>query len=995
MIIHALKLRQTEGENLHILNSGLQAVQSSDMHLLRSMSRTLHQMLSSEKTLAAPLPLTVNADLPGRGSLSALLVESPEDLRESVKSITLGNDAPEIIGADLMLLSFEELLEAGNDYERIALEMAAFTDAGNSHHGLIAALARLDGFVGKIGRGADADTTLGRMKTRMESLKTERAAAIAALEQAAKLAQPLNENRELVRQCLLRKQTAEKMRCACIANLVNRIQEQCAFIEAQIAEKSGKPCLDPGQAADIQRAENLYETCRMQIEKTQKELQVVLKELEGLKDTASPAADNVLTHMEVLELLQHKIQHSHGRSTEFNARLDEVNNQINALDTHIAETQNYLATLPDFSRIAPNPIDWLNQLARSFKTALTTRDGEEEARDAMRAELADLRVEIAGDAAIFEGSGNFAEELIIHQNKRKQWDTRSTQIEEQVRENRSLRDELAESIPGHLALSLGCGVFLILLLGAYFGSQKTPILYTCGFLLPSTVFFTVQLLATRNKVARLTRSIAEGQAELDIISEESKGDVSQVDRLMTRADCRSVRELEARYDRYRELRAQLTALEEKYTQQEENLLESEERIPKLFERVRSTLEQVDEVPRNEDDVEGAVGRAIAKYQVYRETKRRLADLRNQHQGLLSRKRFLEKELAAVREGLPEAEQQARAFMREQGFVEEADHRDISAALAAFYRFMDVNEKDSGRRSAITRTRQSLEARLTEEQEALEEHKQAFDTLLRNAGFETLEQARSAANNTMTLRDLEHEKERLEHERETLLQGRPLESWLKSAGDAPLSDSTDVEYYNRKIAEIEQESETSFTQYNRLHQERSRILGAHRTINEIEEDLAALEKQMGLLRGDVSAAAHAVALTEDSLHAWRTQYGEAISERASQLLEMLGLSALLQLDLDPNNVPSIQVITDDGQDSLPGALVNLSLRLAAHELLICPDSPRPLIVDAILPGDNLPVAPEKLLDILGECAQKRQVILMFDAESMVSAVVKKQIPLLRL
>ena len=81
--------------------------------------------------------------------------------------------------------------------------------------------------------------------------------------------------------------------------------------------------------------------------------------------------------------------------------------------------------------------------------------------------------------------------------------------------------------------------------------------------------------------------------------------------------------------------------------------------------------------------------------------------------------------------------------------------------------------------------------------------------------------------------------------------------------------------------------------------------------------------------------------------------------------------------------------------LPGSLVNLSLRLAAHELLICADTPRPLIVDAILPGDNLPVAPERLLDILGECAQKRQVMLMFDAESMASAIAKKQIPLLRL
>jgi len=168
--------------------------------------------------------------------------------------------------------------------------------------------------------------------------------------------------------------------------------------------------------------------------------------------------------------LQRKLQGGQGRITEFNARLDEVNNQIAALDGHIAETQQQLTGLPDFSRIAPNPIDWLNQLARSFKTAVNMRDGEEETRDVMRTELADLRVAIAGDAAIFEGSGNFAEELVLHQGKKRQWEARSTQVEEHVRHNRSLRDELADTILGQFILSLGCILFLLLLLGAYLGN---------------------------------------------------------------------------------------------------------------------------------------------------------------------------------------------------------------------------------------------------------------------------------------------------------------------------------------------------------------------------------------------------------------------------------------------------------------------------------------------------------------------------------------------
>jgi len=994
MIIHALKFRQADGEKLHILNNRLQALYCPEAHLSRSLSQTFLRILTSEKVLTEPLPLTAIADMPGRGALSALLVDAPDTLQDSVPSVSLGNAAPEIVGADLALISVEEMLEGGGDYDRIALELAAVTDTGNCHHGLIAALARLDGFAESIGRGNAGETALGRARARMEQLKTERAALKAALEQAATLAPLLHEKRERLTHCRTRKSEIETAFCASVAAQVTRLQDQLNIVVKQFAENDVKPCLDPDQAAAIQRAETLYETARLQVERTRDELQTVEAELAALPEMSGAEKNRTPESPEALEKLQQEIQSGQGRITEFNARLDEINNQIGALDGHIAEAQNQLTGLPDFSRIAPNPIDWLNQLARSFKTAMSMRDDEEETRDALRAELADLRVEIAGDAAIFEGSGNFAEELIVHQNKKKQWGTRGSQIEENIRHQRSLRDELADTILGKFILSLGCILFLLLLLGAYLGSQKTPILYPCGFLLAATIFFLSNLILTRNQVARLTRSIAEGQAELDLMNEEAKGDVSQVDRLMARADCRTARELEARYDRYRDLRTRLNALEAKFTQQEAHLRESEERIPKLFERVRSTLEQVEEIPRNEDDVEGAVGRAIAKYQVYRETKRRLADLRNQHQGLLSRKRFLEKELVAVREGFPEAERQLRELMREQGFSEEAEYHDITGALAGYYRFLDVNEKSSGKRGALIRTRQTLESRLAEEEAAGKKHKTSFEALLRQAGFENLEQAHSAAGNTMTLRDLEYEKRDLERQCEALLQGRTLEHWRKLAGNTTLDDDAqDADHYAKKLQAIEKESEEALRQYQTLKQQRQEILASHRTLCEIEEDMAALEKRMGVLRHDVAAAAHAMAIVEETLHDWRIHYGEQIAEHASALLEILGFTALLQLKLDPNDVPAIEALTDNNED-IPPALVNLSFRLAAMSLLIDDNAPHPLVVDMALQDLSLPVPPEKIINVFLECAKKRQALLLFDSESMAAAAGKKQIPLLK-
>lgn len=216
MIIHALKFRQSEGDKLHILDSSLQALYCSDAHLLRSLSQTLLRTLSAEKVLAQPLPLTAIADMPGRGALSALLVAAPGALQDSVPSVSLGNTTPEIIGADLILISVEEMLEAGNDYERIALELAAITDTGNCHHGLIAALANLDGLTESIGRGNAAESALGRAKSQMEQLKTERAALKAALEQASTLAPALHEKREYIMQCRERRGDIEAALCTAV-----------------------------------------------------------------------------------------------------------------------------------------------------------------------------------------------------------------------------------------------------------------------------------------------------------------------------------------------------------------------------------------------------------------------------------------------------------------------------------------------------------------------------------------------------------------------------------------------------------------------------------------------------------------------------------------------------------------------------------------------------------------------------------------------------------
>ncbi|HDP34241.1 MAG TPA: hypothetical protein ENN29_03925 [Candidatus Hydrogenedentes bacterium] len=977
------------------LEPKLNALHCADAHTSRNVSRLLCRMLAVLRTAGVAPPVAVSGNMPGMRALSAVFAPAETPLPGDVPSISDDDIETDPLGTDLFLLALEDALDADRTPENIATAMAAIVDTGGAGLDLISAIARLDSFAVRIGRGDGADSPLARERARLEALRTERAAAMGAMEKAALQAEELRRRRDETARCKIERAQAEQRLCAAVLYHGGQCMEQLERLEKQIKEVSERPRVDSEQAAAIQRGETLVETARLQLERTRGELHEVLAALDEAQATQSPDAA-APGDPELLERLQREMQTGQGRITEFNARLDEVNNQIAALDEHVTEAQERLATLPDFSRIAPNPIDWLTQLARSFKTAIGVRDNEEEARDSMRDELADLRVEIAGDASIFENSVNFAEELAAHQNKKKQWETRSVQITDRIRRDRSLRDELLDRMPGLFLLSLGCGLFLCLLLGLYVGLQKTPLLLPGGLVTLSALFFLAQLVITRGRVARLTRSIAEGQAELDVMSDDEKGDVSQIDRLMARAGCATARELEARYDRYRELRRKLDALERKFTQQEQHLRESEERIPKLFERVRSTLEQVDEPPRNEDDVEAAVGRAIAKYQVYRETKRRLADLRNQHQGLLGRKRFLEKELTALRESLPELERQLRAIMREQGFAAESDYRDVNNALAAYYRFLDTNEEAANRRAALTRTKQLLESRLPEEEALLEQHQHALAALLARAGFTVPEQARAAAENAMLLGDLEKEKRETEQRYESLLQGRALEAWRKLAGDAAVcDDEQDSEHHARALEAAEQRLAAAEQRYRALRQERLALLAPHRLPQEIEEDMAAQEKHIETLRRDVTAAAHAIALMEESLQAWRVQYGEAVAERASELIAALGANALMHLGLDPNAAPTLETVTDNGEADVPPAMLYIALRLAAAELLVSGDAPPPLIVDATLQGLTPPAATDKLLDALGECAQRRQVLLVFESGEIAAAAAARHVPVLTL
>jgi hypothetical protein len=95
----------------------------------------------------------------------------------------------------------------------------------------------------------------------------------------------------------------------------------------------------------------------------------------------------------------------------------------------------------------------------------------------------------------------------------------------------------------------------------------------------------------------------------------------------------------------------------------EKAAEAEERVPQLLSRFQDTFAKAGETIQSESDVQEAAGRAIARYQAYREAKRRSTSNRSvleRHEAELKRLELL---AAQTTDDLALLELEAREFVR--------------------------------------------------------------------------------------------------------------------------------------------------------------------------------------------------------------------------------------------------------------------------------------------------------------------------------------------
>ena len=488
-------------------------------------------------------------------------------------------------------------------------KIMSLADSGDESKSASNALKRLEQRVASIGRANARTKPLPAAKARQRELERERAAMSALMEELAEVdsrRRALREETDALRaqkagietmlQLLDLYEIEEALRQAdALGERIDMATQHCFALRAVRDFPVDK-------TASVQRAETRVETAKRQCERLDNEadeLETQLKEDSGEEDEG--------TGEDIPEVLEVDFDDLSARHQSLRARLSDAEVQVENAERRLEESQDALQHLPDFGRVAPDPVEWLTQLSSSFSVALNVRREECDTLGRLQQEAAERENRLAPGRKLFEGVEDFPVLARAYVLGRRARENAAAERESLLRSFRGTHGEIAEDVPGLLWLSVICAMVLAGALSWFLYQRNNGILIAIAVLGICAVIFTSRWVWSKRRLAKLAGQIAALEAGTpadsdgaglrpveDILENAASADLHLIENMLESAACASVRELEALHDEYRngaaELEARRTVLEE----HEERAAEAEERIPLLLERYRETFARVNE-----------------------------------------------------------------------------------------------------------------------------------------------------------------------------------------------------------------------------------------------------------------------------------------------------------------------------------------------------------------------------------------------------------------
>jgi len=895
--------------------------------------------------------------------------------------------------------------------DEIREKLLALTDTGGGSGTVECAMRLLSERVAAIGMSGAANKPLAQSRQKLRALEAEYRETLARREALAALAL---ERKALVERCqkLRGERQAAEAALKTLESHEERDRLDRALALQEAIDEATRQCLALSHAREVAperdtEIQALYDGVRT----AARQLETARAKKAHLDDrlhTESGGGGTALAPMAAPfpAALEQRLNESVAARAGLAARIGETEALLQAATDRIEQVRDQLAALPDFSRLAADPVEWLSQLASSFSVALRARDEECAERDALRKEVDALVEKNADRRALFAGHDDFPELAREYALQLRLFDSQKDQHNSTLHTLQGTYAELQGESRAFLPLGCAC-LGIAVLTGslqyiADFGDTRI-IAWVATFV---GIVFLAMWGTQRGHMRRLRERIEDAREAVNSVSKAAGNpSLEVIDVMLKRARLGSIRELEAMHDQYRTIEMELKLRGEALAVQEEKAQEAEERIPLFLERFRETFAKAGEEINSEDDVQEASGRAIARYQEYRETKRRAATNRSvleRHEAELARLQALAAEADADRSSL---EAEARAFIAENGLGCATGEMGVQEAIEAYREAFVRNREVLGRQDILGEDLRDLERQLDGDTRALAQCEAALAQALRPFGVADMDGWNRLMEDVQAYQRIALERRTLEddladtlgHDTLPALQAR-----VAAAGEPGERPQATWEALRESIDALNEALEAETEQEHRLHLRLTEQSTGVRSRNQIEEEQAALLRKVRALEAEGDATSYAMALMEDVARDTHAYVAPRLAEAASGLLAQITNGTYNEISLGRDlsvrvRIPETQRLQESPEKSLSQGTVDqiyLALRLAFVQSLNANGEGIPMLLDDPFANyDDTRLA--TTMGLIARLVGQNQVILFTCRDDVVEAAERHSASIIRL
>ena len=686
-------------------------------------------------------------------------------------------------------------------------------------------------------------------------------------------------------------------------------------------------------------------------------------------------------------------------------RLDNTEAARNGSESRLHAAEQEFAAVPDFSRLAGDPLTWINQLASSFRVAVRCRDDDCQQRKVLREQVKRRRESMADLEKLFGECPDFANEAREYEVTGRIRQEEAGKIRAVIEQLYETAEEYGERIAAFGKFALVAMVFFVGFLLVAFTTENRGVYVPTIILAISAAAFSAAMVHARAKTRSALRQLDGKQAEMQALWAAEDEQRGRIDRMIVNGGCQTLRELDGKHDQYRQAVMELTALEAALEQQERKADEVEQRVTQLFNHLKEVFASMGENLKSESDLDEAAGRTVGRYQVYRDAKRRIVENKDQIKKHNADEVKMKEDLEVVLEQERTLALEARRMMRENGYPEESRHDSALMALRS-YRIRNAGLlKGRGRIDALREKLDDLHLRIEEDRAELTHLEEALSRLVALGKCETLDQWREKAVQARQYADARDRVTSLQEQLRALLRNSDLNALRATVeADEPVSEppARSAEDLKRDFDRLGQEMDARMKEEHALHLALTERAAGARSISEIEEERAIIEQRVRALEFEMDAASYAMALIEEIARDKHARIAPRLAACAGEFLKEITCGAydevLINRDLRISiRIPQTSIMTENPERILSKGTVDqlyLALRLAMVQAMSDTGESIPLLLDDPFSSyDDQRL--ERALELLARLSAQNQVLLFTCRDDVVRAAETVNAPILRL